>query len=380
MTQFEAPNTKDQKPKKLQVPSSNAARLQPVLKFELWDFSGVWCLGFGVSFRMCPAALRGVGFVLLGLVTTFQASGLGVLVPAYFYPAQNSAWDSLNLAAQRVPLIAIMNPNNGPSSSPNNDYNRAVTALRNSGGIVIGYVYSSYTMRAIAEVKTDIDRYHSFYTIDGIFVDEMTNDSDAAHLAYYEELYRYIKNKRPSYLVVGNPGIKTSANYLLRPAADALVTFENNTGYDQYVPDPWTQTQPAIAFSHLCYAVASASTMTNYVQLSVMRNAGCIYVTDDSGGNPWDRLPAYWETEVAFVEQINREAATHQPPVLNISVETNGAARVDVTGAPGRYVLQTSSNVTGWQPTTTNVSATGTFRFYQTLATNRPVWLFRTEQ
>src|SRR5205814_2638949 len=143
------------------------------------------------------------------------------------------------------------------AASPNADYTRAVSALRNSGGLVIGYVYSSYTMRAIAEVKTDIDRYNSFYTIDGIFVDEMTNDSDAAHLAYYEELYRYIKGKQPSYLVVGNPGINTLANYLLRPAADALVTFENNTGYAQYVPDPWTQTQPAISFADLCYAVAS---------------------------------------------------------------------------------------------------------------------------
>jgi hypothetical protein len=54
--------------------------------------------------------------------------------------------------------------------------------------------------------------------------------------------------------------------------------------------------------------------------------------------------------------------------------------RVDVTGAPGRYALQASTNVTGWQPTTSNVSATGTFRFYQTVATNRPVWLYRAEQ
>jgi len=317
---------------------------------------------------------------VLGLGVVFRASGLGVLVPAYFYPAPASAWDSLNLAAQRVPLIAIMNPNNGPATSPNADYFRAVTGLRNAGGLVIGYVYSSYTSRSIAEVKTDIDRYHSFYTIDGIFVDEMSNDSDTAHLAYYEELYRYIKNKRQSYLVVGNPGINTTANYLLQPAADALVTFESNAGYAQYMPDPWTQTLPPIAFSHLCYAVAPAATMTNYVQLAVTRNAGYIYVTDDSGGNPWDRLPAYWETEVAFVEQLNRQAASNQPPFLSISLQANGAARVDVTGAPGRYVLEASTNVTNWQPTATNVSASGTFSVYETVATNRPVWLYRAEQ
>ena len=61
---------------------------------------------------MWAGSLRGVSFVALGLATAFRASGLGVLVPAYFYPEPASAWDSLNRAAQRVPLIAIMNPNN----------------------------------------------------------------------------------------------------------------------------------------------------------------------------------------------------------------------------------------------------------------------------
>ena len=120
--------------------------------------------------------------------------------------------------------------------------------------------------------------------------------------------------------------------------------------------------------------------MTNYVQLGVTRNAGYIYVTDDSGSNPWDRLPWYWEAEVVLVEQLNREAASNQPPVLSISLQTNGATRVDVTGAPGRYVLQASSNSTGWQPTATNVSATGNFSFYETVVTNRPVRLHRAEQ
>jgi hypothetical protein len=215
--------------------------------------------------------LHCAALIVLGLGAAWQARALGVLVPAYFDPTAGSAWGSLNLAAQRVPLIAIMNPNNGPSTAPNAAYRQAITALRNAGGLVIGYVYSSYTTRAIAEVKADIDRYDSFYTIDGIFVDEMTNDSDATHLAYYEELYRYIKSKRLSYLVVGNPGINTLESYLVKPATDALVTFESNLGYAQYVPDSWTQAQPATAFSHLCYAVGSPATMTNYVLLAVAR-------------------------------------------------------------------------------------------------------------
>src|SRR6266705_3284966 len=89
--------------------------------------------------------LRCAGLVVLGLGTACQAGALGVLVPAYFDPATGNAWDSLNQAAQRIPLIAIMNPNNGPSTSPNAEYRQAIGALRNAGGQVIGYVYSSYT-------------------------------------------------------------------------------------------------------------------------------------------------------------------------------------------------------------------------------------------
>ncbi len=253
---------------------------------------------------------------------------LGILVPAYFSPTSGGYWSALNQAADRVPLIAIMNPSNGPSTSVNSNYTSAVNALRSAGGRVIGYVYSSYTARPLVDVKADIDRYHAFYTIDGFFVDEMTNDSDATHLAYYEELYQYIKAKRSSYLVVGNPGINTTASYLTRPTVDALVTFENNTGYPQYTPDPWTQTQPATAFSHLCYDVPTADTMT----------------------------------------------------VLGIRLETNRTVQVGVLGTPGKYVLQASNDLTNWEGTATNVSPTGKFNFSDPGATNHPTRAYRTAQ
>ena len=45
---MKAPQTKIQTPKNSQVPSSKAASLRPVLEFGAWDFSGAWCLGFGI--------------------------------------------------------------------------------------------------------------------------------------------------------------------------------------------------------------------------------------------------------------------------------------------------------------------------------------------
>jgi hypothetical protein len=93
-----------------------------------------------------------------------------------------------------------MNPRNGPETEANNNYVSAVTELRRSKGKVIGYVYTSYAKRAADVVRQDIDRYFSFYEIDGIFFDVMTNDSEAQHVAYYRSLYQYVKDKNQAHI------------------------------------------------------------------------------------------------------------------------------------------------------------------------------------
>src|SRR4051794_38334383 len=88
---------------------------------------------------------------LLQVLIPLKASALGILIPAYFSPG--TRWTELNDAARRVPLIAIMNPNNGPGTSSSSSYVTAINSLRQSGGRVIGYVYSSYTARPLANVQ-----------------------------------------------------------------------------------------------------------------------------------------------------------------------------------------------------------------------------------
>jgi len=322
---------------------------------------------------MSSASLRVLALALLTFVAPAISSTntLAFLVPAYFYPsgAGNAFWETLNNAATRVPLVAIMNPNSGPGSSADTNYRRVTTALRAAGGRVIGYVHTSYADRALGDVKSDVDRYLSFYTVDGFFVDEMDNRNLAASYAYYADLYQFIKAKDARYTVVGNPGTTTQEEYLARPCADTLVTFEHNTGYITYVPDRWVTNYPANRFAHLPYAVASSATMTNYIQLARARHAGFIFVTDDVLPNPWDTLPAYWENEVSLLQQLNR-------PQLAISLDNQNAIRVEVCGAPGlRSVLETSTNLSQWTAFSTNQpedgkyaitnSSPGTSRFYR---------------
>lgn len=77
-----------------------------------------------------------------------------------------------------------MNPNNGPLGITITDklvYNTCITYLKNAGVTVIGYIHTKTGFpningyRAIADVKADIDEWFNSYSINGIFVDEVSN-------------------------------------------------------------------------------------------------------------------------------------------------------------------------------------------------------------
>jgi hypothetical protein len=42
-------------------------------------------------------------------------------------------------------------------------------------------------------------------------------------------------------------------------------------------------------------------------------NIGYVFITDDSGRNPYDRLPSYWEAEVEAVRLENTAATRSRP-------------------------------------------------------------------
>ena len=240
---------------------------------------------------------------LVWLLLSFNAHAVNILLPAYFYPSSDpnqSFWDEMTAAAGQVGITAIMNPDSGPGSSVNSDYTTAVDVLRAAGGKVVGYVHTSYGARSQTEVLSEVSSYASFYNIDGIFLDEMSNTS--VDFAYYQSLYSSIKSTNPGYRIFGNPGTNTLESYLT--AADVLVTFENQTGYDTFTPDTWTNNYTADHFAHLLYNVNDKAAMLAYVALAADRNVGYLYITNDILTNPWDTLPQYWNAEVSAVSAI----------------------------------------------------------------------------
>ena len=230
---------------------------------------------------------------------------LGIIVPAYFYPSGNSYWSQLATAAASVPLVAVMNPNNGPGTVRDPNYAAAVQQVQAAGGKVYGYVYTDYGSRSLTQVKADINHYFNWYHVDGIFVDQMTNDVNSTHQQYYAQIDHFVHHKEASWIDVGNPGSNTPRSYVGH-AADELVLFENDgSGYSTYKPPAYQKDYPAGDFANILYNVASASTMQSDVNLAVSRNTGWIYVTDDTLPNPYDTLPSYWDQEVSAVAAVN---------------------------------------------------------------------------
>lgn len=237
-----------------------------------------------------------------------SAHALELLVPAYFYPADDGAasWQALAAAAPGVGITAILNPDSGPGAALDPSYGSVVDGLQAAGGRVIGYVHTSYGTRSAATVKAEISRYYTLYGVDGIFIDEMSNDG--AKLGYYQSLHDYIRGLDADGYIVGNPGTRTAQGYLA--TADVLVTFESPAAeYAGYEADAWTQSQDASRFAHLVYEVPNAAAMQATIARARAMNVGHVYVTDDDISNPWDRLPSYWAEEVGAVAAVPEPSA-----------------------------------------------------------------------
>lgn len=219
----------------------------------------------------------------------------GISIPSYFFPG--ALWNQAIASAPRVSLM-IMNPNSGPGASKNSAYVTAVRNAQASGIRVIGYVSTRYGQRSAATVKREIDTYKNWYSVDGIFVDEVS--SSTTSINYYKDIANYIRAKNGT-LVMLNPGTVPAEAYVR--LADIVVVFEGTySSYQSWQVPSWLFNYPSSKFSHLVYATSNSTLMTNAIRLAVERNAGNVYVTNDVLLNPWDTLPTYWNEELNAIE------------------------------------------------------------------------------
>jgi hypothetical protein len=277
-----------------------------------------------------------------------------MIIPSYWYPCHNASdpphgqmscpWDQVlaDSAGGNYSAIGavILNPDSGPGASFNPAYAAQSAAVQAADGgmLVLGYVHTSYGNRSLASVLADVSAYAAWYGVDGIFVDEAS--SDCAQLAYYEQVYAFIKaNVRgsggesgggrqgsdeggsgagtdgpvppppPRPLVVLNPGDASEACYL--NASDVLVIFEGSfAAYNasSYAPPPWQAGVPPPRLAHIVYnASLDGNQHEAALALSKARGAGYVYVTPLGLPNPYAGLPSpyiYWDQELRWVLDI----------------------------------------------------------------------------
>jgi Spherulation-specific family 4 len=242
-----------------------------------------------------------------------RQSKLNILIPLYIYPnwydRDRYIWKQIIVAAKKVPISAIINPNNGPNGAPPNvDYQQGIRDLRQAGVRVIGYVHSNYGKRDLKLVKADIDLYLKHFDIDGIFIDETASSKDK--LDYYQNIYQQIKSRRKSLQVIINPGTNMDESYIKKPVADVAVIFENDRKeWNTYQPPVYQPNYSASHFAALVHTTTNSKVMKGILDRAANSNFGYVYITNDSTNtpnhNPWDSLPSYWQAEVDYIQKLN---------------------------------------------------------------------------
>jgi hypothetical protein len=191
----------------------------------------------------------------------------------------------------------------GPGEARDEGYASAIESAQRAGQRVLGYVHSEYTRRLLSRVRAEIDRWYALYpNLNGIFVDEVTPDPSG--VPYYGALHDAIRTRSGDALVVINPGLYPSEEYLA--VGDVVVSFEGT--YETYArtasANPaWAQRYPASRFWHIITEARSEQSVKNTVRLSRKRNAGYLFMSDLPAAEAYLRLPAepYWAREVAAV-------------------------------------------------------------------------------
>ena len=197
--------------------------------------------------------------------------------------------------------LALINPDNGPGSSFDQAYLTQTQTTHGLGASVVGYVYTESGGRPLAQVKSDIDQYYTWYNVDGIFLDE--GPIDCSTQSYYLSLYQYIKAKGGKAIDIINPG--TTIPECFANTADIIVTFEDTySHYASWTPAGWESGYPASKFWHIVYGTP-ASDLSSVVSLAQARNIGTVYLTSLTfAQNPYGAMPpsSYWNSELSLVK------------------------------------------------------------------------------
>lgn len=234
----------------------------------------------------------------------------GIIIPFYIYPSNaftNPDYDNIiNLAKTypEVPITVIINNANGAGAAVDLNFSAAIKRLHGADIKILGYVDSSFTTIPLATVEAEVDKWKSFYPeVDGIFVDQQTNDDNAVHSQYYVDLTTYVHSKG-FFPCIANPGSPTLERYFKEHTADVILTWENN-----YYPDEATQ-RGNFQGGYSDYsiykrgALVHSQAILDMGQLQLLsKYNGYIYITNNTLPNPWNTVSPYTEETIRALSE-----------------------------------------------------------------------------
>jgi hypothetical protein len=222
------------------------------------------------------------------------AGGTGTIVPLYSAPGSGT-WDAVAAAKRAhpsVPILAVINPSNGPGTAALSDYMAGVSKLTAAGVKVIGYVFTSYGARPAADVQADMARWHNLYPgVSGIFFDEMVNKPGQE--SYYKGLTAAAKGSGFDF-TIGNPGSDGGPTYV--GTVDTILVYESPGLPSGAALGGWHTAHERHNFGIIPYGI---SAMDAGFVATAKGTCGYIFLQNDVLPNPWDTLPPYFEQLVA---------------------------------------------------------------------------------
>jgi len=215
------------------------------------------------------------------------------LLPAYFYPGPT--WQA-TLDDMAPGANVIVNPSSGPGSQFDPNYSRVVSAARDRGAKLWGYVDTKYTGVPLWSLATQVGDYRTWYGITNIFFDDVS--SDASALDYYRSASDEVRGADHHASVMLNPGDYPASSYAA--LGDVIVVFEgDHSSFVAAKPPPWVKSHPASMFADLISAVPAAD-LRSVLTLARLRHSGYVYVTDHvEVSTLYEQLPSYWREELA---------------------------------------------------------------------------------
>ena len=260
-----------------------------------------------------------------------------VHIPLYIYPfhwVPASEWYQISdimAANPNVLFILKLNVNSGPDTAVNTDYEAGIDILKGQGNDthikLLGYVYTSYGARAIADVKTDIDRWQTFYgsDINGIFLDEM--ESVAGEEAYYQELTNYIHKDKGMEISWGNPGVPVDESYVKANAVDVFQISES-ADYPTAAAIETATFSGAYSPSKFAMGIHSVTSYNSSLISDFNTDVAYIFVTGDVMPTPYDTVSAYLDDlalQVNSIPKTTRSATRIRAPSADTVTPTDSS-------------------------------------------------------